>query len=113
MSWFQLDPQSLAARAVNGSSLRTQPLTLRSSILRGALGFCLVSIAGFVPWAFFGRALRGAIGEAGMYVVCALVFISLAGLLLHRLIIGAGSLGRFYRLFSVAFAAYSLAWIIG
>jgi hypothetical protein len=36
--------------------------------------------------------------------VCAIVFIVLSGLLLHRLIIGPGSLGRFYKLFSAAFA---------
>jgi hypothetical protein len=48
-----------------------------------------------------------------MYAVCAFVFIGLSGPLLHRLIIGPKSLSRFYKLFSIAFAAYSVAWIVG
>ena len=48
-----------------------------------------------------------------MYAACALVFIGLSGPLLHRLILGSGSLVRFYKLFSVAFAAYSVGWIAG
>lgn len=48
-----------------------------------------------------------------MYVACALVFVVLSGLFLHRLIIGPGSLARFYQLFTPAFTAYSVAWIIG
>ena len=34
-----------------------------------------------------------------------------SGPLLHRLIIGPGSLARFYRLFSIAFIAYAAVWI--
>lgn len=48
-----------------------------------------------------------------MYAACALVFIGLSGLLLHRLLIGPGSLARFYKLFGAAFTAYSIAWIAG
>jgi hypothetical protein len=112
MAWFQLDPQNLAGRTLAGGP-KHRPLSLSSSLLIGALGFCLVSIAGFVPWAFFGRGLRQVVGELGMYVVCALVFIALAGLFLHRLILGTGSLGRFYLLFAIVFAAYSVGWIAG
>jgi hypothetical protein len=101
MSWFQLDPRSLAERApVNG--VAPKPLSLGSSIILGSLGFCVVSIAGFIPWAIFGRELGRSLGEAGMYAVCALVFIALAGLFLHRLIMGCGSLRRFYQLFPIA-----------
>lgn len=82
-------------------------------ILRGALGFAVVSVAGFVPWAVFGKWFRGHGGEIGMYAICALVFIALSGLLLHRLILGKGSLGRFFKLFSLIFSAYSVAWIAG
>ena len=32
---------------------------------------------------------------------------------MHRLIIGPGSMGRWYKLFGIAFAAYSIAWIAG
>lgn len=110
MSWFQLDPQSIAARARAAGS----PVpSLGNSLWRGMIGFTLVSIAGFVPWAVFGQSLRPLVGEAGMYGVCALVFLALTSPLLHRLIIGPGSVSRFYKLFGLAFTAYSVAWIAG
>ena len=110
MSWFQLDPQSLADRARTGGS--TFP-SLGASLGRGVAGFTLVSVAGFLPWALGGHALRHAVGEAGLYTLCALVFMGLSGPLLHGLIMGPGSLGRFLQLFSMAFAAYSAAWMAG
>ena len=72
-----------------------------------------VSVAGFAPWAFAGRDLHHAVGEVGLYLACAVVFIGLSGAVLHRLIIGPGSLWRFYALFAFAFTAYSVSWIIG
>jgi len=112
MSWFQLDPESVATRVrASGESARVP--TLGGSLLRGTLGFILVSIAGFAPWAVAGGWFYRHMGEAGMYVACALVFIGTAGLLLHRLIIGPGSLSRSYLIFAPSFGAYSVAWIIG
>lgn len=109
MSWFQLDPQSIANR-----SLGTDVPSLGASLWRGILGFTVVSVAGFLPWGVFGHWFRaGHGGELGMYIACALVFIVLSGLLMHKLILGRGSLPRFYLLFSPAFAAYSIAWIVG
>ncbi|HEV7869047.1 MAG TPA: hypothetical protein VGO90_15275 [Chthoniobacteraceae bacterium] len=110
MSWFQLDPQSIASRAQAAGSPAP---TLGQSVRRGMVGFTIVSLAGFAPWALAGRWFYSRIGEAGLYAVCAVVFIGLAGLLLHRLIIGPGSLSRFYKLFGISFAAYSVAWIVG
>jgi hypothetical protein len=110
MSYFQLDPQSIADRARAAGS---PPLSLGASITRSMLGFALVSLAGFVPWAVFGRALRQQIGEAGLYLTCAVIFIGLSAPAMHRLIIGPGSLGRFFKLFSISFAAYAVAWICG
>jgi hypothetical protein len=110
MSWFQLDPQSIADRTAPSP----EPIpSLAASVVRGIVGFTLVSVAGFAPWAVWGRMLYGLLGEAGLYAVCAIVFIGLSGPLLHRLIIGTGSLVRFYNLFSIAFAAYAVAWIAG
>jgi len=110
MSWFQLDPQSIANRArAAGSALPS----LGASCVRGIVGFTVVSLAGFVPWAVFGHWFYRHSGEAGLYGVCALVFIGLSAPLLHRLIIGPGSLARFYKVFSAAFTAYSVAWIAG
>lgn len=108
MSWFQLDPESLTKRA-QGSAMRS----LGASLWLGIWGFTLVSIAGFLPWGVFGKWFRFSGGELTMYIVCALVFLLLSGLLLHRLIKGTGSLSRFYKLFTPAFAAYSVAWIAG
>src|ERR1041384_1066425 len=107
-----LDPQSIADRAkVSGQPTRVP--TLSESVLRGTMGFTLVSLGGFAPWVLAGRWFYRNIGEAGMYAVCAVVFIGLSGLLLHRLIIGPGSLIRFCKIFSLAFIAYAIAWTIG
>jgi hypothetical protein len=110
MSWFQLDPESLSSRVrAAGSAVPS----LAASVGRGMLGFTVVSVAGFVPWAVFGRWFYRHLGEAGLYAVCALVFIGLSAPLMHRLIMGPGSLGRFFKLFSLSFAVYSAAWIGG
>jgi len=112
MAWFQLDPESIAARAkAAGTEVHVPSLT--ASVWHGVIGFTVVSVAGFVPWAIFGRSLHRLVGELGMYLVCMAVFIGLSGLLMHRLILGPGSLPRFYKLFSVSFAAYSVGWIAG
>lgn len=87
--------------------------SLGSFVVRGIVGFTLVSLAGFAPWVFAGRWFYRNVGELGLYVVCALVFIATSGLFLHRLIIGAGSLARFYKVFTVAFLAYAAAWTAG
>ncbi len=49
----------------------------------------------------------------GFYAPCAVVFFALSGAVPHRLIIGPGSLWRFYALFAVAFTVYSVGWMIG
>lgn len=95
------------------SESQTTPPSLAAFIQRGILGFTVLSVAGFAPWAVTGRMLYRAIGEAGLYAVCAVIFIGLSGPLLHRLILGPGSLLRFYKLFAVAFTGYSIAWIVG
>lgn len=110
MSWFQLDPQSIADRARAAGS---QVPSLGASLARGMAGFTLVSVAGFVPWAVFGGWFHQRGGEAGMYAACAIVFLVLTGPLLHKLIIGPGSMARFYKLFGPAFTLYSVAWIVG
>jgi hypothetical protein len=113
MSLFQLDPQSIANRARTAGSAVP---SLRDSIMRGMLGFTVVSVAGFVPWAVFGKWFHthlGKNGEVGMYVACAVVFLALTAPLLHRLILGPGSVSRFYKLFGLSFTAYSIAWIAG
>ncbi|HYG77007.1 MAG TPA: hypothetical protein VEK08_18520 [Planctomycetota bacterium] len=110
MGWFALDPDSIAAR-VKASGAPPRVPSLSESLVRGIVGFTLVSVAGFTPWALFGNFFHRVSGEAGMYVACAIVFMALSGLALHRLIIGPGSLALFYKLFIPAFLVYSVAWI--
>jgi hypothetical protein len=83
---------------------------LSLAILRGSLGFAAVSVAGFAVWACAGKWLYTRVGEAGLYLTCALVFVALSGLVLHPLVRGPGSLMRFYRIFLPAFGAYAVAW---
>jgi hypothetical protein len=110
VSVFQLDPSSIADR-VKASGVPARVPSLGESLFRGILGFTVVSVAGFAPWALAERLLQRAVGEAGMYAACAVTFIGLSGPLLHRLIVGPGSLPRFYKLFGLSFALYSAAWI--
>jgi hypothetical protein len=109
MAFFQLDPQSIAARQRASGQAAHLP-TMIESLLRGIIGFTFVSVAGFSPWAIFDRWFR-TIGEVGLYVACAAVFIGMSGVCLHRLIIGPGSLSRFYKLFTIAFVAYAVVWV--
>lgn len=109
---FGLDPQSIVDR-VTASGRPVVVPRWWDSILRGLIGFTLVSLAGFGPWALAGRWFYRNLGEGGLYAVCAVLFIGLSGLLLHRLILGPGSLVRFYQIFTLAFAAYSIAWTAG
>jgi hypothetical protein len=109
MALFQLDPDSIATRVRSGLVPPRVP-TLGESMMRGIIGFMIVSVAGFAPWPIFERWVRG-LGEVELYVACTVVFIGLSGLCLHRLIIGPGSLPRFYKLFSLAFVAYAIAWV--
>ena len=109
MALFQLDPASIAAR-VHGSGQTARIPTLTSSILRGIVGFTVVSIAGFLPWPIMDRWFRHP-NEMQLYLACTAVFIGLSGPCLHRLIIGPGSLSRFYKLFSLAFIAYAAVWV--
>jgi hypothetical protein len=112
MSWFRLDAESIAERARHGAFAANVP-SLGTTVRRGIVGFTIVSVAGFAPWILAGEWLHRALGEAGLSAVCAVVFIGASGLLLHRLIIGPGSLSRFYKLFAIIFTAYSVAWTIG
>ncbi len=75
MSWFQLDTASIVQRAeVEGA--KANPPSIWESVGRGIVGFTLISVAGFAPWAFAGLRLYETIGEAGLYAVCAIVFIA-------------------------------------
>jgi len=109
---FGLDPQSIADRVIATGRPPRIP-TVSESVWRGMIGFTVVSLGGFAPWVLAGRWFYRHTGELGLYVACAVVFIGLSGPLMHRLIIGPDSLGRFYKIFSLAFVGYAVAWTIG
>ena len=111
MKWCGLYPEATLAR-IASSSANVRSLSLGESLHLGAAGFFLVSLAGFAPWLFAGRWLSHQLGEIGLYAVCAAVFISLAGMVLHQLIIGPGAMRRFYIVFAVAFLCYALCWCV-
>ena len=109
MSLFQLDPQSIAARVRAAGNPAPLP-SCGASVVRGVAGFTLLSVAGFAPWPILDLWLRRGT-ETQLYISCIAIFIALSGPLLHRLIIGPGSLARFYKLFALAFVAYASVWI--
>ena len=92
---------------------REAGLSLSESVIRGIIGFTVLSVAGFAPWALGGRWFYRNVGEAGLYATCAVVFIGLSGPLLHRLLVGPASLARFYKVFGIAFTGYAIACIVG
>ena len=80
------------------------------SVLKGAWRFAIVSVAGFAVWAFAGRWFRSHGGELGLYAASTVVFVGLAGLLMHPLVHGPRPLARFYCVFIPAFLAYAIVW---
>ncbi len=89
-----------------------RPASVAGRVALGSLGFAVVSCAAFGPWAFAGRWFYRSVGEAGLYAVCAVLFLALSGLLLHPLLEGERRLTRFYRVFLPAFLAYAVVWCV-
>ena len=104
-----LDTESILARVAQAAVPPRVP-TVRQSLFIGGVGFGLVGLTAFAVWAVGGKALTQAVGEPGLYAVCALVFIGLAGAVFGQLVIGPGGTKRIYGLFTLAFVVYSVAW---
>src|SRR5512138_2739961 len=92
------------------SNTGQQSPTLAGSVSRGAIGFTIVSLAGFSVWAFGGKWFYAKVGEAGLYGACTVVFVGLSGLLLHPLVAPPRRIARFYKIFIPAFFAYAAVW---
>lgn len=86
-------------------------MTLGRSLLIGATGFALASLAVYGFWAAAGRFMYRTFGEAGFYAVCALLFVLLGAILLKPL--AAVSFKRFLVIYAAAFLAYALCWCLG
>lgn len=109
MTLFGLQPDAVQSRIERGQAVVKLP-SLGRSLVMGTLGFTLASLVVYGSWALHGRAMYQSFGEGGAYAIWAVVFIALAGGLLNPLVIGPGSLGRFYALFATAFTAYAVLW---
>jgi hypothetical protein len=80
------------------------------ALATGAWRFAIVSVCAYSVWAFGGHAISAAIGESGLYAAIALVFLGLAGFLMHPLMKGPGPIARFHATFVPAFLAYATVW---
>lgn len=79
-------------------------------MIRGAIGFVLVSTAAFAVWAFGGGWFHSHGGETALYASCAATFVLLSGLILRPLLAWPGTVLHFYRFFVSAFLVYAVAW---
>jgi hypothetical protein len=83
-----------------------------SSLVLGALGFAVTSVAAFSVWAYGAGWFENHGGELAMYSGCTVVFVALSGLLLHPLLDGSARISRIYKTFIPAFLAYAVAWCV-
>ncbi|MCD6048663.1 MAG: hypothetical protein K0Q55_66 [Verrucomicrobia bacterium] len=91
-------------------STDTHPPSAAAAVFNGAWRFTIASLAVFGLWAFGGGWFYKNLGEAGFYLVCAIAFIGLSGMLLHGLVAQRVTLPRFYGAFTLAFMTYSVVW---
>ena len=82
---------------------------LSRAVLRGGIGFCLVSLVVFATVAYGERWMYARLGEMGAYVAWTLAFILLGGIVLGSVV--EGRLLRFYLLWGIAFFAYAAGWV--
>jgi hypothetical protein len=87
-------------------------MRLASSILLGAFGFGVTSVAAFSVWAFGAEWFGTHGGELAMYAGCTVVFLLLSGLLLHPLLQRPRRVARLYKTFIPAFLAYAVVWCV-
>jgi len=84
---------------------------LSRAVIRGGIGFCLVSLVVFASVAFGERWMYARLGVMGAYVVWTLAFILLGGFVLGSLVEGRWRLPKFYLLWGLAFFAYAAGWV--
>lgn len=104
MRFFGLTPDRLFSRVADPASAAPNIPSLAFSVVYGALGLALVSVAAYSIWAL------KLLGGGAMWAAVAAVYLTLGGVVLSRLVIGRGVLGRFAGLFAVAFIAYAAAY---
>jgi hypothetical protein len=82
------------------------------SIATGAIGFALVSLCVFATVAFGERWMYRNLGVLGSYVAWMVLFVVLSGALFGSLVVGRWRLPQFYLLWTSAFFAYAIVWMI-
>ena len=75
--------------------------------LLSILGFTLVTLAAYSPWAFAANKIGSTLG---LYVACAVFFLGLGPLALYPVVKPACGKARFYGFFFLSFLAYAVAW---
>ena len=109
MSLFGLDSKNVLARMPESSFVRIPSLV--ESVLVGSIGFGLVSLLVFGTVAFGERWLYAHLGLGGTYALWTFCFVAGAGAMLNSIVIGSGSLIRFYGAFTLSFVLYAAAWM--
>ena len=90
---------------------RTTP-SLQTSIVRGGIGFCVVSLLVFATVAFAERWMYTNLTVLGAYLVWTILFVALGGAALGSLVEGRWRLPKFYLLFGLAFFVYAAGWVL-
>jgi hypothetical protein len=85
--------------------------SLKSSLIRGGLGFGAVSLCVFATVAFAERWMYTHLTLLGAYLVWTALFVLLGGAVLGLLVVGRWRLPRFYLLYGLAFFAYAAGWV--
>lgn len=86
--------------------------SLSAAVLRGAIGFSLVSLLIFATVAFGERWMYTRLTELGAYIAWTLAFILLGGAVLGSLVGDSRwRLPKFYLLWGLAFFAYAVGWV--
>lgn len=86
---------------------------LSRAVLRGGIGFCLVSLVVFATVAFGERWMYARLGLMGAYIAWTLAFILLGGAVLGSLVADSRwRLPKFYLLWGLAFFGYAAGWVV-
>jgi hypothetical protein len=88
-------------------------MSLPHALLRGSIGFGIVSVGAFSIWALSSEKWLPFRSEGGMYLACTWVFLLLSVLILHPLVQGERRMARFAKIFIPAFIAYAALWCVG
>jgi hypothetical protein len=92
--------------------LHTPVASLARSIAIGAVGFGVVSLCVFATVAFGEEWMYRTLGVLGSYLVWALLFVVLSGVVFESLVVVRPRFANFYLLWAIAFLAYAAAWML-